>query len=1142
MNIASLFAFLLSCLLVVLSAAANDAPHIDKGFEDFQSFYKKSFENSLNPGVIPLKIPISRKSRFTRVKDWNVKNPGSDVNLADQRYPQFQAVVTDLSALGADRPNANAGLFELNKAVIKRYLTGMEHYFEKGIFAARLELADRRVFKSSKKGDLWQVVKKDESGVIRPYSLTTGSYSDQRVVAKPLLYGNPSHTYNLLMPEYVESAKKFNRETFIAPGLHELSSKVYYANVQGVYMRVVPSEKGLRLFNPYNGYYSNQTLEYHPERRMYLFGAAKGYLDKWHVAQIDNDPPEGESGYSGRKILYFLGKKSRTIFREDHKSKTLGIFYNAKTGLLEGFPSDPAAYQGKLGMDALRDEVANNFGVSPDDARRIVQLKFDGLGEAQLDAKTIVLFDYDRLLRSAIAKALISLGYSDVYIRSTLYGDTTLLELGDISTIGDLFKLAVKLSREIANNTDEFKGATPPMHEVNYRLLSTSKLSSDQGKLMDSDSLSLKYLQCRYANMLHGNDWGHISYRLMIPSILTFVGVAYEDNDPTLQAEFMDKLADTLNKKYERSHIYPESRRNITRNDDSPKIKIPGYMITPRDVVHEFTKDMREKLKEKSFFCGKAIATLEARGENYDQSDLDKEVDNAYIKTYQDFANNQGTPSDKAIAEALVPTLEQWEEQKSEAVSAMHSSLLKQQLLASLMIAPNPVGMGIASTYGGVKALEQGDTLIGIAAILGGVGSLIAPVIPISSPLLLAAGVMTVVSGEEVYRATGGTDRLKVGIMALVGTLEGVGGIVMPFAKGMFGAPNTTFALPEGDLTALPEVPSQTNKPQYVIHSDGVTYPELTLEGGRSVRLVKIPGSEIYEARDSVSNKQTGSNYVKNADGSFEKIGLKGGADKNEPAPGTFSQDDKDNLTYADLVFPIKRYPVQGQEMGAVGGELPIPDTEFYRRLSTLQNIDINGIKGDDEEYIELWDDIDDPKHRVANYRHVFDDGWRASYKVTTSKVYSRLGVIGPYEYKLDFHYYPKTDNSPSRILIMDMSTTVQEDKLAPSMGAFFRMKLLRLAKDGYIIDHPDQIAVDWDVAQESSSKDNQYFIELVNMKLRYDEIIKKSTVGKNLNSIVTELGMEKERGFGHTWFGTWDEHDNKVYMIDIKPNTKSDL
>ncbi|MCG8025903.1 MAG: hypothetical protein JAZ02_18250 [Candidatus Thiodiazotropha endolucinida] len=176
-----------------------------------------------------------------------------------------------------------------NSTFEPRYFSGGLPYFEKGIFAARLELADRRVFKSSKKGDLWQVVKKDESGVIRPYSLTTGSYSDQRVVAKPLLYGNPSHTYNLLMPEYVESAKKFNRETFIAPGLHELSSKVYYANVQGVYMRVVPSEKGLRLFNPYNGYYSNQTLEYHPERRMYLFGAAKGYLDKWHVAQIDND-------------------------------------------------------------------------------------------------------------------------------------------------------------------------------------------------------------------------------------------------------------------------------------------------------------------------------------------------------------------------------------------------------------------------------------------------------------------------------------------------------------------------------------------------------------------------------------------------------------------------------------------------------------------------------------------------------------------------------------------------------------------------------------------------------------------------------------------------------------------------------------
>ncbi|MEW8309696.1 MAG: hypothetical protein G8D88_21435, partial [gamma proteobacterium symbiont of Ctena orbiculata] len=230
--------------------------------------------------------------------------------------------------------------------------------------------------------------------------------------------------------------------------------------------------------------------------------------------------------------------------------------------------------------------------------------------------------------------------------------------------------------------------------------------------------------------------------------------------------------------------------------------------------------------------------------------------------------------------------------------------------------------------------------------------------------------------------------------------------------------------------------------------------------------------------------------------------------------------------------------PVPGQEMGAVGGELPIPDTEFYRRLSTLQKRAIKGIEND-KKYIKLWDDIDDPKHRATNYRHYLDDGWYAFYEVHTSKVNSKAGDIGPYKYKLAFHYYPKTDNSPGRILIMDMSTTAQEDERAPSMGDFFRMKLLGLAKDGYIIDQPDQISVDWNVSQES--KDNQDFLKLVRINARYDDII-KSTVGKNLNSIVTELGMEKERGIEHASFRLKGERGNTVYKIDIKPNSQSDL
>lgn len=1154
-----LFILLLSCLLVVLSVAANDEPHIDKGFDAFRSFYKESRDNPTNPRSINLNVLISDSSKkdFTPIEDWNVDTPGPLVNLADQRFPQFKAEAKELFDLGADRPSVNAGMFELNDAVVKRYFPGMRTYYHTGTLAARVK------YQYDKTADLWQVVKKDEYGVLRPYRPWGGSYSDQRIVAKPRLPGNRVHAYNILMPKYVESAKKFNRLTFVSPGLHKLPSNIYYANVQGVYMRVVRTDRGLRIYDQNNVRYSNETLEYHPEYRMYLVGTATGYLDKRDIMLVNTNHVEGQSGYFSKKKKSFLGKKSLAIFSEKTKSKTLGIFYNKKTGLLEGFPSSTTAYQGKLGMDALSDAVAKNYGLSLADAGEIVRLKFNGLGEAQLGATKSALFDNERLLRSAIAKALIASGYSDLIIKATLYGDSTLPVLGDISTIHDLFQLVVKISTEIANDTDKFKGAMPPIHEVNYRLLSTSKLSPDQGKLMDSNSLSLKYLQCRYANLLQGNDWEHISYRLMIPSILKYVGVEDKDNIPSLQAVFMDKLADTLNKKYERSDIYPESRRNITRNDNSSKMKIPGYMITPRGAVHEFTKDLRAKLKEKSFFCGKAIAALEARGVKYDQSDLYKEVDNAYIKTYQDFANNQGTPSDKEIAETLVPTLEQWEKQKSEAVSDKHSAMLKQEIIAGLMITPNPVGQGGASIYSGVKAFKRGDTLVGLAAVLGGVGSIIAPIVPISEPLLLATGIMSVVIGEEEYHATGHSDGLRVGIFTLIGTLESLGGIVLPLAAEMFypKSDNITSSIadiiePPMKSAMNPENPSREYQSRTVFHN-GRNYAEITLDNGRSVRLEKVPKSNIYEARDSVSGQQVGGKYFLNKNNKFEKIGLLGGSDKNKKTPGTFDHTNVPDTKYTNVRFRTDGFPVPEQNGGDVGGKAPYPDTPLYHRLKSEHILDTT-MKDQESAYSNILDDFANPKNTVTVSVHPDGEGWFASYEI-----HSYSEKAGIYSYVLDFNYHPNytksVDMPKSLIHITRMLKMVTEDRIVPEMGVFFREMALKLENEGYLMEDPDMIAVsmdsdisepddlsvmmeDWRDVEESDDLSNldalEQFVQIKELDgNKKPTIVENTTVGKDLNTIIGTLGMEKKIGEKNSWYGK--SNNNYLYMAKLRKRTQ---
>ncbi|MCU7881482.1 MAG: DUF4765 family protein [Candidatus Thiodiazotropha sp. (ex Lucinoma aequizonata)] len=883
----------------------------------------------------------------------NVDNPDPKINLGTQRFPQFTASESSLIQDGVVRKDMNAGLFKLTAKFISHHYPRMEEHFPVDTWAAKV------YYHYHNNDDLWQIVNRDAFGVLRPYSPdvnpSVGSYSDQRLVKK----GSYQHEYNILMPAYIEAQNKFTRKTFVEPGLHLYQGK-YYAHAQGLYVRAVYYKDGLRIYDELRNQYSDQILEYHPEQRMYVLGSISDKLESRYVAQYKYDSVTRQYGYISNKLVDFLGADSRPIFREDNKSKTHGIFYNQKVGLLEGYPigaqERKKRYGEKKEMDALSEAIKENFDVSSlNDAKKIIRLKFNGLGEALLSENNdqIGLSDYESLLRSAIARVLIGSGYSDINIKSLLAGVSPIPELGDISTPGRLLGVATRIAIEMDRDRGEFKGSTYPIQEMNYRLLSTSRYQIDQGRLIDSYPDSLRYLTCRYTNMLLGDKWSKINYRLSIPAILKYIGVDDEHNTPLIQTHYLDKLADTLSKDYKREYVYPENAQNITDNDYLLTAPIlPGIFAIPRPDIHDYTKELRRKIKDDAFFCGKAITKLEELGNDYSQSDLKKKEDVILHATYKRFGGTKPSPSDSDIAVILIPTLEEWEKQANEAKQAAHTQWFQQEIIAGLSATPNPVGMGGVSIVGGVQAIEQGKTLAGIAAILGGLGMLAAPIVPVSVPLLMSSTGLQI--GDAVKEHN--THELKQGLYSLMGLLGGVAGI-LPSAKGMFTDTTST-----KDLT-VPVLNTNGYKAIPIITSTGEHAYEIPYNE-RYITLKKQPHSDLYQGHYSDTGLSAPGTYTKVEDGFFEKIGLKGGADKNEDTPSSSGEGKKGSFDKEENVVAWPKGKVfntpESADPETLNTTRIVTADKLFQRLKAIEQLRIEELEGNGPETLELYEAIKD--------------------------------------------------------------------------------------------------------------------------------------------------------------------------------------